>query len=204
MINILIRTCNRPNYFKGLYKSITSQTYKQIRQIVSYDNKRDLGYIPNDWDSFLMKRPDKSIGTFPYNLYENKLMEQVTKGWVMFLDDDDQFIDKDSLSTIASHAKTKNDLLLWRVQIHNRIVPENNNWEKLPVKRCHISGIGFMFHKKYIKFGQWNANKGSDYRVIYNLTQKIPNIIWIDKVLTSLQQRGNGKRVQGMGKRIDK
>ena len=35
-----------------------------------------------------------------YNLYCNQLLDRVEKGWIMFLDDDDLLIDKNSLQDI--------------------------------------------------------------------------------------------------------
>jgi len=39
LINILVRTSNRPNFFAKCYQSIREQTYKNIRLIVSYDDE---------------------------------------------------------------------------------------------------------------------------------------------------------------------
>lgn len=205
LVNILVRTCNRPNYFAGLVNSINSQTYKNIRVIVSYDDKKDLKYIQSTgWDHIFVKRTgNNNKSSFPVNLYENELLKQVNGGWVMYLDDDDCFTRKRSLQWIMENNNPEL-LKLWRVQVHNRVVPEDKNWMKLPVKRSHISGIGFMFHSQYKQHVVWDAKKGSDHRVIHKLTETIDGIEWIDRVLTSLQERNTGKRIQGLGRRQDK
>lgn len=205
MIKILVRTSGRPRYFDFLVNNLRSQTCQNFKVIVSYDNT-DSNYIFNYKDSFIEKIVPVSLqkeslakGSFPWNLYENTLLQEVTHpAWIMYLDDDDQFVDENSLA-ILTNELTKIDedtLVIWKVQIHNRIVPEPNNWKF--IRRCHISGIGFCFHTKYRTSCVWDADKGGDYRVILTLSKTVKKITWIDQVLTRIQQK------EGFGKRQDR
>ena len=54
-INILIRTSERPRYFRHCYQSILEQTYKSIRVIVSWDNESTWDYIKNYKDIVKIK-----------------------------------------------------------------------------------------------------------------------------------------------------
>jgi len=203
MITILIRTSGRPRYFDYLINNLRSQTYKNFKIIIGHDST-DSNYVFNYKDTFIEKiislqKEIPTKGSFVWNLYENVLLQEVCyPSWIIYLDDDDQFIDNNSLATLVKElAKAdENTLLIWKVQIHNRVVPEPHNWQT--IQRTHISGIGFGFHTKYKAACIWDANKGSDYRVILALSKTIPKILWINKVLTKIQQ------TQGFGKRLDK
>jgi hypothetical protein len=187
-------------------KNIESQSYQNIRVLISYDDRKDLSYLKGlPWECIYMKRPAiRKDATFPYNLYENELMRRVKSGWIMFLDDDDQLTCKHSIEKIINFITSDDDLILWRVRLPDKVVPEDEYFGKLPVQRKHISGIGFMFNSKHINIAQWDANKASDHRVIQRLTGVAKNIIWIDEVLTGLQVGMKEKRAEGFGRRVDK
>nr|NQU93670.1 glycosyltransferase family 2 protein [Bacteroidota bacterium] len=166
LINVLIRTSNRPNYFRTCYESISGQTYNNIRILVSWDNEETKNYLKSyrkirktkvslsDQQSY--PQPDvprgKKTVMFPPNLYLNRMMQQVKNGFIIYLDDDDVFMTPTSLETIANHISSENDLLFWRVQFpEGRLIPEDDYFGK-PPEFWHISGIGFAFHSKYIPF----------------------------------------------------
>ena len=44
-VNILIRTCYRPHHFAKMLQSIRSQTYKNVKLFISYDDDRALEYL---------------------------------------------------------------------------------------------------------------------------------------------------------------
>jgi len=212
LINILIRTSNRPNYFANCMKSIQAQTYTNYRLIVSYDDEKDLKYInyfQNDnFDVVKVNTisikdiPDTKESGFyksPYNLYLNTLMNEVKEGWILYLDDDDKFTSKTSLRTIINHIQNEDNLILWRVLVyipHKVIVPDCANFGNEP-RLCNIGGSCVLFHNKYIKEAQWDGYSCGDYRVISNLYKIIPDKIWINEVLIANQT------ISGFGKRND-
>lgn len=191
-INILTRTSGRPLYFKKCRESILSQTHKNIKHLISSDSKNNtylkgIEYIdvkPIKIEDVKLKKGE----TFaPYNLYLNDLLQEVKDGWVLILDDDDAFVSEDSLSEIVSHINSEDDLLFWRVQFPNQLIPSDKYWMKEP-QECQISMIGFMFHSKWINNFKFDYLTKGDYRVIKTLWNLIPNKIWIDKILTKLQR----------------
>ena len=98
LINILIRTSQRKFLFERCLASIISQTYKNIRVIVSYDFECD--YIP-DWCDKVQVQ--KGTEGYYWNLYCNELKERVTDGWFMFIDDDDFIYSKSAIGDIVKH-----------------------------------------------------------------------------------------------------
>ena len=209
-INVLVRTSNRPNYFKACYNSIVNQTYNNVRIIVSYDNDQSLEYLDlydhitkirvdiDDYSDVIPPVIKRDIGQykFPYNLYLNTLGSYVKNGFIMYLDDDDIFTNDKSVENLVKNINSRDDLIFWRVQFPDGIIiPEDDYFRKEPVY-CHISGIGFAFHKKYIDFAQWDGWKGSDYAVATKLYNAVPNKVYIGEVLTGLQ-RNTGWGGQG-------
>ena len=71
--------------------------------------------------------------TAPYNLYLNQLMNQVVRGWIMILDDDDHLAHATVLETIALFITDADSLLVWKmIWPTGREVPTPEFWQKLP------------------------------------------------------------------------
>ena len=134
---------------------------------------------------------------FPYNLYLNDLKNEVKDGYVIYLDDDDRLQDKNSLLKLTNVIKTDDDFVIWRVKFPNRLVPSDKNFGGPPVMK-DISGIGFSFHIKNKEI--WEPYKRGDYRVAKKLYDKIPNKIFLNEIITTLQREIE----DGMGKKDDK
>lgn len=208
MINILIRTSGRPKYFKRCIESIYSQTYKNWNIIVGVDDQESIKYVQPEkcklvtYDYSRFVYPPKPLGDeygveFKYNLYINELHKHTKDGYCLILDDDNILSKKDSLKIIVSNIKTNDDLIFWKVNFNNRLVPSDSNFGNIPVL-FDIDSAGFIYQKNY--FIEWEPFKRGDYRMSSVLYNHTPNKIWIDDVLTSIQ-RPNGRG--GMGKRDD-
>ena len=98
---------------------------------------------------------DKSLQAF-YNLYCNQLLDRVTDGRIMFLDDDDILTDKTALEEINNNFYRNEEILFWKVKFGNKIIyPKDIN----NIQRYHISGIGFCFSSKYKKLVKWDSER---------------------------------------------
>ena len=208
--NILVRTTNRPELFNKCIKSIENQTYENINIFVSYENQTDYNYIISSKTySFKVEKnnniPEKTGSDygikFPSNLYLNELHKKVKSGFIIYLDDDDNFTDENAVKEIAKNFKTSNNLVFWRVEINNRLIPNDENFNNKKIVSRDISGIGFAFDSKYLKDATWEAYKLGDFRVAINLSKKIKNQVWINKVFTAPIIGKNGS---GMKKDISK
>ena len=187
MINILVRTSDRPNYFNECIESIRMQHYEKYRIIVGNDN--DDSYCDHFRPVKLIKqeRKDTRIQTaihFPYNLYFNELYKHVKTGYVLCLDDDDCLTRPDSLQIIANHL-SPDMAVFWKVNCNGRLIPSDENWQKHPVCK-DFSTIGMCFPAKYIPMLQWDEFKQCDYRIGSRLFDLMP-VRWIDEVLTRTQ-----------------
>lgn len=195
MINILIRTANRPNCFKRCIESIENQTYKDYKIIVGNDNNDEYCQSFNPVRYERKPIEDWRIGTarhFPYNEYLNNLFAEVKSGWVMMLDDDDQFVNENSLHAIANHATHEDRFIHWLVDLNFKVVPQKPGKPQLK----DTSMIGFCFHSKWLPLIHVAPFKQSDWRIAL-LLYELCHPIWINQILTKIQ--GN----EGMGLRID-
>jgi hypothetical protein len=204
IVNILIRTSNRPKYFESCIESVYKQTYKNINVFVSLDNENDKYTINHRVYPVRVKKkkskrvrkgPDYGV-KFPSNMYFNELYKHVKSGLILHLDDDDIINDRTALRKIVNEYKKGNDLIFWRVKIGDRTVPCDINWKREPVCK-DISGIGFAFNQKYKK--NWEPYKLGDFRQARRLYKEIENISYINEPLT-ITQSGQA----GWGLRIDK
>jgi len=209
LINILTRTSNRPNYFKECFNSIKTQTYKNINHIISVDNDETEEYVKQYTTNYIRvnipidSNPPVVNGRryAPYNLYLNELRKQVKEGWIMYLDDDDSFINNTSLEKIVSNIKNEDQLMIWRVLFPNRVIPDQIYFDRKEIKLNYFSGIGFMYHSKYDIHSQWDMYSGGDYYFVNKLEKIIPEQVWIDSIYTQIQRRTS---MGGFGKKDDK
>jgi len=198
IVNILVRTSGRPNYFNTCINSIINQTYKNINIFVAND-KNEKYIIDYPVYPIQIKKIDninpKPIGEnygvkFPYNLYLNDLQGAVKEGIIMYLDDDDMLTNNDSIQNIVNEYKKGNKLIFWKVESLGRIIPSAKNWGKAPVL-CDISGIGFAFDNMYKELAVWEPYKRGDYRIAIKLYNEVNNKKYIDKILTKTQNGNN-------------
>ncbi len=209
VINILIRTSGRPNYFNQCISSIYSQTYQNYNIIVGCDDDQSMEYVQphrckvvryEQSKEYFEKKHNSEYGygrIARYNLYMNDLHKEVKEGFILYLDDDNVLFNENSLSEIAKNIKSEDDLLLFRIQFpEGRTIPSDENFKKPPVL-CDFDTAGFCFHHKYAV--DWEPYKMGDWRVGTKLWGVIPNKIFINKKLTKI----NRKTANGFGRRDD-
>lgn len=202
LINILTRTSDRPLGFYNCYKSIEKQSYKNIKQFVSYEKESDI--VNFDLDNVCFIKVNKILKEYkinsegnlhaPYNLYCNMLLNQVTDGWVMYLDDDDHLFHNNVINEIVAEINKADEetLFIWQMRYPDgKTLPSYKHFRK---KEIVFEGIGcpcFIFHSKYKKFVQWDEWKASDFRVVKNLYDIIPNKKWIEKTYIQINNYGD-------------
>lgn len=210
LINIITRTNSRPNAFARCRHSIAQQTYKNIRHIVCVDREEDMEYVLqhdnidvfpvniNDFSN-LKDIPDpKTGGRFPYNLYFNYLISQITDGWVMILDDDDYLNDAGVIETIAKTIQYETDMILWQMQYPNGIkLPADYELNNKPML-ARIGAPCIAIHHSNAKKIKWDGWKCGDFRYI-DRAWNITNIKrWIRRPLIQIGTNGGG-----LGRRQD-
>lgn len=190
MINIITRTHNRETYFNALRASIESQTYKDINWIVGSDCA--CPYYPNAIKLYKDYQQPLFIpnGHYyaPYNKYLETLATYCKDGYIIYVDDDDCFVDENSLSTIIDNVE-EDKMLVWKVIITPTFIVPNRSFGKT-ITPADFSGIGFCFHTKHLPV-EWGIYSYGDYRVGKQLESKL-KIKWLNKVLTRTQNGAHG------------
>lgn len=191
-ITVLTRTSERPNYFEVCLKSIRSQTYPNMAHIVSVDTDATERYVKAAGCRYirLEKTPVKQLEDAPYNLYLNALLDEVSDGWILILDDDDHFISKTVLSEIALRIRSTDDFIRWRIRNESgRIIPSDKNFQNIP-QAGDIAMNSFMFHSKWKDTIRFDNKKRGDYRFSYQLYMANSRKVYYDKILVQLGNDG--------------
>lgn len=199
--NIIVRTSGRKNYFKRCINSI-KKFYPTAKVHVTLDDETDLKYVEEnmvnmDWTYYLINKKTITNITnkiklnreikFIYNYYFN-IVKPFLKGWVMYLDDDDQMV-----RTPEFDWGKKDTINLYRADLKSKIVPSSQNFGKKPVLN-DISTLCVIVHSNNLI--DWVPNRGGDYDFINELYSK-NKVIWFDTINSKIQN------IEGYGNRKD-
>ncbi len=201
LINILTRTNLRARFFSENRNSIAGQTYKKFRHLVSYENEETYNYLKkyNLPAADLVKVVRGSTGgSHPYNLFVNDMMDCVSEGWIMFLDDDDLFTTPHALSIIASHLKDEDSLVIWRTWFPAKTIPATQDIQQ--IAPGGITSCCFAFHSKHKAKGQWHEFRAGDYRCFDQLRQHLQPV-FLNHILAKINRTDRG---EGAGEPSDK
>lgn len=183
LINILVRTCYRPELFNRMMKSIRAQTHPDIRVIVSYDDDRALSYIPENYEHIKVARGQHM---YSYNLYCNQLKELVKDGYFIFLDDDDFLSSPQVLEKLIPQLK----------QDKCNIVKLDRKGKIYPRTEIIMSGqIGMpcmVLHHSHKGISDIALDGRGDSVWILNAIEKLPTN-FIDLVVVISDRKGSGK-----------
>lgn len=178
LINILIRTSNRPTQFARCLKSIVSQNYPNIRIIISTDKPCD--YIPKGLQVITVT-PDKNLPYF-YDCYCNSLKGMVTDGWFLFLDDDDTLA-----PNILSQIQLNSPAILVQLERQGYTVPTSTNFT-----RGHIGMPCLILHHSLKNIANIPGTGQGDYFWIKAVQNQV-GLSFQPIVVVKSYQRGLGK-----------
>ena len=185
--HILIRTSNRPNYFKECIQSILSQNYDLYEVYICYDKKESLTYLEEYKDhpkiNFFYIEIE-SNEKYKFNLYCNKLLEKVETGYVMFLDDDDIYLGNRTFEIINEELKNKDLLLCWKfLRPDKMIFPKND--QTLALGDIDTSSV--CFHHSLKHFSKWHDKQYGDFHFFEPIFRECKKKKYINLCLTSTQ-----------------
>jgi hypothetical protein len=204
LINIVTRTSGRPLSFKMCRDSIVNQTYKNIRHIVSFDNKKDEQYLSGSGAEYYFidnenlpedKTPNPMEGNihgyeFIYNLYFNILFQKVTDGFVLILDDDDVLINNTIIEDMVENIGPETDMLIWQIYLSGKLLTKNF----IKPMIGDISSQSVLVHSSLAKLVKWDGWRACDYRYISRCFLEAKNKIFIEKPVVVRANCGGGLR----------
>jgi hypothetical protein len=166
-----------------------SQTYKNVRVIVGFDEDAAEAYIPDEIECHFVAA-DPCIPYF-YDLYCNDLKDRVTDGWFFFLDDDDTLASPTVLEQLAAHLSEPGAIICQ--MLRNGIPkPADNYIRKGVIREGKIGLPCLVLHSKYRDIGELDGQKAGDYRYIQQVTERVPTR-FIPLALVDAGTRGHGK-----------
>jgi hypothetical protein len=227
LINILIRTSGRPNYFRNCINSIYEQTYSNWNIIVSVDDKDSEKYVQPEkclmikcdysgLNNIVQEQWSKINRNNPTPLkyeefgYFNKNYGQFFV-YNLYLNDLQKQVQKGYCLILDDDVKFFSPYSL------KKIVEQITNDDQLLIWKAKlfnqivpsdenfykppvvkdIDSACFCFHNKYCL--TWKPFKRGDFRICSALFKNIPEKIFIDDVLTGSQRKNEA----GMGLRDD-
>ena len=135
----------------------------------------------------------------PYNWYLKIAEKALLPGWVMYVDDDDQLFDNDTLKNVANiiNENDEDTLHVFRFMYPNGdLIPDDFRLEMYridyPFVHKRVSGVNICFPTKYSDYTYWDEWSSADYRTAKSLREIIPNLNISDLVSVKLTNGTNG------------
>lgn len=190
LINVLIRTSNRPDLFARCLESIRAQSHKEIRVVVAYDNPEALNYLPDDVTR-IQVTPARE---FPYfwNLYCNELKAQVTAGWFFFLDDDDLLIDDRALERISAWLVNPSRGVICQFQRWGKPKPDSVMMATRRIIRGRIGMPCIFLHAMQKDVAAFDGYPAADFRFITAVSKKL-QLTWAKVIVVKTDRISQGK-----------
>ena len=194
---VLTRTSGRPEFFKRCRESVKALNYPNVVHIVHSDDPRNEQYIECD----ILIRGEvhgNYMGTAPYNLYNNRLLEAVPEaGWIHFLDDDDRYVDPGVFDWIDNET-SKDKMHVVKVKRWNETV-----WPRNWKKQRSFQTECFVLWVDVGRKAKWWSDKGGDHYYTRQITRE-HKISWHDVLVAEAQEgKGHGKLVDLDGGTMD-
>lgn len=183
-INILIRTHAREEMFVNCISSVLNQTYKNFHVYVHVQNDKDLNYVNRSINTSEKVTIIRSVDTTAHhNTFCNDLIQCVSDGWLMFLDDDDQFTTNNALALISPELD-KNKIVLWKYKRPDMLVfPDITHDLTNPGT---IASTTYCIHHQIASMSTWPAERQGDFHFIKPIFNTLERIM-LDNILTKYQ-----------------
>ncbi len=184
LINILIRHKEgREKELSRCRKSISNQTYKHTRTIVSIENNSS---ELNAWPYQPIAVP-----TQHYNLHCNDLKAQVKDGWFFYLDDDDYLASETVLEELSHHL-FEGALIVQFLRNKRTKKPIDRMIHDKLIKKGMIGGGCLVLHHSFANVADWKAKLAADYDWIKAVTDVVPTR-FVPLVLQIADVKNNGR-----------
>jgi len=199
VVNILIRTSQRPNCFRRVMQSILSQGLPDVRVLVTVDTPETEEYVRSaSGVSKIITVPrliKEGPGHAPYNLHMNALIEAVEEGWVFFMDDDDYYL-PGALAEAASLLGDTKKAHIFKTffQGFGRNIPTGSFGKGLVLGDICTPSI--VLHHTLAKEAAWGDRSGGDFRYIDAITKSplYGGLEWHDMVIGYVPSAHTGEK----------
>lgn len=152
LINILIRT-HRPDKLQSCLASVDKQTYKNYNILFHFDKGDTPHYV--------------------YNIFCNKLRDQVQDGWFFFLDDDDILADEKSLERISEYLNDPDTGVICQMLRSGQPKPTDQMMDAGQVIRGKIGTPCIFLHAKHKNISNFKNSASSEFDFATDMLNKM-------------------------------
>lgn len=186
-LHVLMRTSNRPEYFKKAIESILEQTYPNYDVTICYDKKDSLSYLEpykNHEKIQYFHVEETCEDKYKFNLYCNQLMKKIDDGYILFLDDDQIYLGNRCFEIINQHIGD-DDMIIWKFLRPDKLVYPSNE-HTLSIGEIDTSMV--CFHHSLQEKSSWGSKQYGDYSFYKPLFEdKLIKKHFVNFVLTTTQ-----------------
>jgi len=190
-LNILIHTHDKPNTFRYCLNSVLTQTYKNIHIYICARGLKDVEYVNKlaiGYENITIVQPDNytSNSQYNYELY-NTLTSCVGKGWLLYLDENDELSSPHTLASIYRSLKTDSCVSIWR---HGRDPEAVRTLDRVPDENETPAPVStFCVPVKLVNSLNWSPKKHAAHFFMKSILEQ-PSVKTniLDEVLIKSQQ----------------
>ncbi len=196
-LTVVIRTHSRPRMFERCITSVLVQTHKNIEIIVGVDNQESYDYAIQAPARVIRVEPRErtSPKDFPANEYISKLIEDITDGFILVLDDDAYIPDQRGVEKLFS--QIDKEWCLYIMRYHHpdgKLFPNDSLFRSKTIQDGGIDWGSFVFHARFARLIKSKPLYNADYHFINELNGFVKTSKWIDLALVHTDTPGmNGK-----------
>lgn len=220
IINLVLRTHDRPTYFRACIKSIIKQKYANLVLWVIADTPGSLDYVHR----ILMEEDiseslvcsiisiDPADVTEEFGDYNKLLLAGYCRGqrdfkklpYDLYLNrvlknikdgwvmyvDDDKLLPTNILTRISKKLTRLDRVIIGQYEMKSRLLPTGEMWKKLPFTRAHIDMSCVVFHSSNKELAWLDGHAAGDWRMCNRLAGEL-NPIWMREPFTVADNDGN-------------
>lgn len=156
-------------------------------------NQKAISKMKGDFEQIFIE-DKKGMGLYMANSSFQLVLSEIKGKWVYLLDDDDYFTDYNIFETIKDIQADVIFVKMWIGIRGGGIYPQDNVWEKMPI-RGSIGGSCFFVSKEiYFKFIHHFAHERmGDYEFISRVFDSGAKCVWLDRVISKTYNVSRGR-----------
>lgn len=193
-LTVVIRTHNRPGYFKRCIESVRAQTHKNIDIVVGVDNDESLQYVePYNPTKIVMCQNRQRSGhdDFPANGYISNLVEGITDGYILILDDDNFIGDTTGVEQLFKQIDREWCIYIIRYRYPDgRLFPNDRQFAAKVVENGGIDWASCVFHARFKNVSKSRPVYNGDFYWINELVKYVKTTKWINLPLVHTDTPG--------------
>lgn len=199
-LTVVIRTHDRPRAFKRCLESVRRQTHKNIDIVVGVDTPGSLEYVQPYNPTRIVKlqnRERKSHDDFPANAYISTLIEDITDGYILVLDDDNYMADEKGVEKLFARITKEYCIYIIRYRYPDgRLFPNERQFQGKLIENGGVDWASCVFHARFKNVSQSKPLYNGDYHFIKALVDKIKFTEFINLALVHTDTPGNDGKTE--------